>query len=295
MIPTENADVLENVLRRDGDLLDILLIDQTTRKNIIWATDSYEQYGKAFAPYEQIKPELITGRQYGKLIQPRAVKSRDEQRQRTKEKGEVFTPLRVVDQMNKLNDKTSVNMSNWQAYIAELKLEIACGEAPFIVSRYNPVAHGAVIKVENRVGFLDRKLQVISKYCTTPREWLKWAGVAYQSSYGYEWQGDNLLIARENLLYTLLDYYKEQFGQKPSLAVQREFAQIISWNIFQMDGLKYVVPLSCKEEYRSTLFDSERIECTGCKLHDATKHNGKYVRVMDWTVGKTVKFVDIHP
>lgn len=293
MSQTENVDILENELRQAGNLLDILLTDQTTRRNIIWATDSYEHYGKEFTPRAQIKSELITGSHYGKLIQPRAVKGREEQYRRTKEKGEVFTPPRIVEQMNILSDRVPPNESNWQEYVAELKLEVACGEAPFIVSRYNSVAHGTVINIRNRVGFLDRKLKIISKYCTTSKEWLKWAEVAFESSYGYEWQGDNLLIARENLLYTLIDYYKEKFGSKPSLSVKRQFARIISWNIFQMDGLKYVVPMSCKEEYKNTLFGREKVECEGCKYNDISKHSGKYVKVMDWEKNKLVKFFDL--
>lgn len=293
MVKTRNADILENTLRQTGDLLDILLFDRTTGRNIIWATDSYESLGKEFVPREHIRPELVTGKIYGKLIQPRAVKSQEEQRRRTKEKGEVFTPLKIVDQMNELTDSVPVNKQNWQAYIAQLKLEITCGEAPFIVSRYNPVAHGEMIKIKSRVGFLDRKLQVVSKYCTKQKEWLKWAKVAYQSSYGYEWQGDSLLIARENLLYTLIDYYKEKFGKKPSLKLLREFAEIISWNIFQMDGLKYVVPISCKKEYRNTLFDQEIIECEGCKHNLSAKHNGVYVKIMDWVTEKLIKFIEL--
>lgn len=297
-----NADILENSLRRKGELLDILLINRSTKKNIIWATDFYDSYGKEFAPKKQIKPELVTGI-YGGLIQPRAVKSRDEQRQRTRDKGEVFTPLRIVNQMNQIIDVTPVNESNWQEYITELKLEITCGEAPFIVSRYNPVAHGALIKLENRVGFLDRKLRVVTDFCKKSTEWLEWARVAYQSSYGYEWQGDNLLIARENLLYTLIDYYRAAFGHNPSLSIQQEFAEIISWNIFQMDGLKYVVPLSCKHEIHITpgeltLFGKtpdviEKHECEGCKFNRPLKHNGKYARIMNWRTRKKIKFVSL--
>ena len=195
------------------------------------------------------------------------------------------------------------NTSSFEAYVTEIKLEIACGEAPFIVSRYNPVSHGAIIKIENRVGFLDRKLHAVSKYCDNPKEWLMWAKVAYQSSYGYEWQGDNLLIARENLLYTLIDNYEDQFGNRPSLEVQEEFAKIISWNIFQMDGIKYVIPMSCHHETRITpgelaLFWEipeivEEYECEGCKFNRPKKHNGKYVKTMDWAKNKPVDFIDL--
>lgn len=302
MVSIKNADILENALRRIGDLLDILLIDRTTKKNIVWATDSYERHGKEFVPKKPIKSKLVTGI-YGKLVQPRAVKSREEQHQRTRDKGEVFTPLGTVDQMNQLFDKTPVNETSWQSYIAELRLEIACGEAPFIVSRYNPIAHGAIIKIENRVGFLDRKLRVVSKHCDRPKEWLTWAKVAYQSSYGYEWQGDSLLIARENLLYTLIDYYKDKFGRRPSLEVQEEIAEIISWNIFQMDGTKYVIPMSCHHETKIVpgelaLFwempDAiKEYECEGCKFNRPAKHNGKYVKIKDWVANKTITFISL--
>lgn len=302
-----DIDVLENVLRQKGDLLDILLLDRTTKRNIIWATDSYSRYGKDFASKKQMKPELVTG-VYGKLIQPRAAKSKEEQRQRTKDKAEVFTPLRIVDEMNKSVDWAGNNFpaseENWQDYVRELRLEISCGEAPFIVSRYNPTSHtGKLIKLENRVGFLDRKLRTVSQYCHKPKEWVAWAKEAYKASYGYEWQGDNLLIARENLLYTMIDYYTAKFARRPPLGVKREFAEIISWNIFQMDGIKYVIPMSCKHETRVipgelTLFGEtpdivEKDECEGCKLNRATKHNGRYVSIMDWEIGKKQRFSDL--
>lgn len=306
MVPRTDIDVLENTLRRKGDLLDILLIDRTSGKNLLWGTDSYASKDKMFGSKSRMQPDLVTGI-YGKLIQPRAAKSRDEQLRRTKEKAEVFTPLRIVHEINSMVDRAAgenvMSGHKWQDYIAELRLEIACGEAPFIVSRYNPVAHGTIIKLENRVGFLDHKLRVVSHYCDKPKEWLRWAKIAYQSSYGYEWQGDNLLIARENLLYTLIDYYTDKFGRRPSLAVQQEFAEIISWNIWQMDGVKYVVPMSCKHVNRVipgelTLFGEtpdtvEKDECEGCKFNRPTKHNGRYAKIMDWETGKSRKFVEL--
>lgn len=308
MAPALEIDIQENSLRRRGDLLDILLIDRTTGMNIIWATDSYEAISKEFAPKKQIKNELVTG-QFGELIQPRAAKSIAEQKQRTRDKAEVFTPINIVDKMNKLVDWSSdtkfATTENWQDYVSKTMLEISCGEAPFIVSRYNPTSHtGKLIKLSNRVGFLDRKLRVVSQFCDSPRDWLKWAKYAYKASYGYEWQGDNLLIARENLLYTLIDYYEDKFGRKPSLDVLRSFAEIISWNIFQMDGLKYVIPMSCRHESKLipgelTLFGEtpdvvESYECEGCKFNHPTKHNGKYVKVTDWEIGKPMRFIDIH-
>lgn len=307
MAPTSDIDISENTLRHKGDALNILLTDQTTKKNIIWATDSYASRGRHFAAKKSMKAELVTG-VYGKLIQPRAAKSLVEQRQRTKNKAEVFTPLSIVDRINKETDWSIGSFpprkNTWQAYVKELRLEITCGEAPFIASRYNPSAHtGKLIKLENRVGFLDRKLRAVSTYCHKPKEWLQWAKEAFKASYGYEWQGDNILIARENLLYTFIDYYKDKFGRRPTLKVQQEFAEIISWNVFQMDGIRYVIPMSCKHVNRVipgdlTLFGEmpdivEKDECEGCKFNRPLKHNGRYVKVMDWELNKPVKFVDI--
>lgn len=296
-------DVKESKLRQIGDLLNILLIDRTTKENIIWATDSYEDSGKDFYPKRQIKLELVTAK-YGMLIQPRAAKSQDEQRRRTKDKAEVFTPLKTINQMNKEVENNPPSKNNWQEYVCELRLEITCGEAPFIVSRYNPTAHtGKLVKLDNRVGFLDKKLRVVSKYCDEKKEWLFWAKEAFKVSYGYEWQGDNVLLARENLLYTLLDYYQDKFGRRPTIKVQEEFAEIISWNIFQMDGLKYVVPMSCRHESETvpgdwTLFEKEpdkveEHECEGCKYNRPNKHNGRYVKIKDWSKNKVVRFVDL--
>ncbi len=293
-------DIRESALLRRGILLDILLIDHTTKKNIIWATDSYENYGKEFWSRKSIQPELVTGI-YGKLIQPRAAKSLEEQRQRTKDKAEVFTPLKTVEQINKAADSRLPDKNNWQDYVRELKLEITCWEAPFIVSRYNPTAHGVLIQIKNRVGFLDRKLKVVSKFCHKEDEWLFWSKEAFKASYGYEWQGDNILLARENLLYTMIDYYRAKFRRKPHLKIQEEFAEIISWNIFQMDGLKYVVPMSCHHEDKIipavlTLFEEipatvEKHECEGCKYNRPHKHNGIYSKIMDWRKNKVIRFI----
>ena len=303
-IRSENIDIREDYLLKKDDLLNILLQDKTTGNNILWATDSYEQKkGKKYAPLAPITSDLVTGKN-GKLIQPRALKSITEQLYRTRDKAEVFTPLSIVKQMNDACDTKRVTKNNWKEYVALLKLEITCGEAPYIVSRYDPVSDKQeLLPFSERVGFLDNKLSVVSKYCNTREEWIKWAKVAFQSSYGYEWQGDSLLIARENLLYTFIDYYQDKFKETPSTELQKEIAEIIVWNIFQMDGLKYVIPMSCKTEQATirgieTLFgkeDDQIIEkqCEGCEKKIAQNHNGIYVITMDWRENKIIRFVDI--
>ena len=92
-----------------------------------------------------------------------------------------------------------------EKYVDAKRLEISCGEAPYLVSRYDTVT-GKEITIEQRIGLLDRKLRVVGENTNTEEEWFKWTKRAYESTYGYEYQGDSLLIARENLLSTLLKY-----------------------------------------------------------------------------------------
>lgn len=298
-----DIDIREDYLLKNDHLLEVLLQDKTTGKNILWATDSYQSKGSLYLSNNSIETCLITGIN-GDLIQPRAVKSKEVQLSRTRDKAEVFTPLCIVNQMNDACDSIRVTDNNWQEYVSLLKLEITCGEAPFIVSRYDPVSENQkLLPLQKRVGFLDVKLGVVSKYCNSQKDWLKWTKVAFQSSYGFEWQGDSLLIARENLLYTFIDYYQNKFKETPNIEIQKEIAEIIVWNIFQMDGLKYVIPMSCKTEKvvmkgEETLFGKEvdRIEenpCKGCSEKTAENHNGIYAKTMDWREGKIIRFVDI--
>ena len=106
-ISFKNIDIREDYLLKKDDLLNILLQDKTTGNTILWATDSYEQYGKKHAPLASITSDLVTGKN-SKLIQPRAVKSKEEQLLRTRDKAEVFTPLSIVKQMNEACDNKRV-------------------------------------------------------------------------------------------------------------------------------------------------------------------------------------------
>ena len=129
-------------------------------------------------------------------------------------------------------------------------------------------------------------------------EWFDAAKQAYKATYGYEWQGDNLVIARESALYTFFDYYQDKFQGQPTKEQAREIAEIISWNFWQMDGLKGVIPNSCHEDVHvepSLFGDGEevRIPCKGCQDDDIRRHNGIYCKIMDWETGKTVKFIDL--
>src|SRR5690554_1798650 len=110
-ISSKNIDIREDYLLKKDSLLDILLQDKSTGNNILWATDSYEQFGKKYAPLASITSDLVTGKN-SKLIQPRAVKSKEDQLLRTRDKAEVFTPLSIVKLMNEACDTKRVTKSN---------------------------------------------------------------------------------------------------------------------------------------------------------------------------------------
>ena len=100
MLPEQNIDIKENdLLKIDRSLLEILLKDKTTGKNIIWATDNYSKYGDLYTSEKEIKIELITSR-HGGVIKPRGEKSKEERLQRVRQKAEVFTPSWICNIQN---------------------------------------------------------------------------------------------------------------------------------------------------------------------------------------------------
>lgn len=220
-------------------IINILLKDRSTGGNIIWATETYVEEG--ISPHEPIQLSHVEDRE-ASLIQPRATKSKEVKKGRTKSKAEVFTPIWVIEKMNNQIEEEFKGL-NLEEYVTKTWLEITCGEGPYMCTGYDTIT-AEPIPIEDRVGFVDRKLQRISKEVDNAAEWKRLAILAYQSSYGYEFQGDSLLLARENMLYTFIDYYQTKFNTLPTEDDVREIAHIISYNVFQMDGLKYIVPLS---------------------------------------------------
>lgn len=321
----EDIDILENeLIERYPDVLGILLRDQTTKKNIFWATDNYENLGESYRFNSEISPELITGDK-GNVIMPRVHKDKILQLSRSKEMAEFFTPSWICNAQNNLvdnswfakegvfNKETLIKNGakswettkekivfpedkTWQDYVRDTRLEITCGEAPYLVSRYDTTT-GAFIKIEDRIGLLDRKLRVVNENLDSMTEWFEAAQTAYKSTYGFEWQGDSLLLAREALLITFIENFTHKFQTEPSLDDIKSIAEIISWNIWQMDGLKGVIPNSCKDEIVeiANIFDTktEIIKCKGCETQNIKLHNGIYCKIMDWDIEKPIKFISL--
>lgn len=270
----------EQLAMESADLLKILLKDRTTKKNIVWATHSYELLGKGFAPSDRINPSKVTGN-YANLIQPRSEKSKYEQKDRTKIRAEVFTPTWLVEKQNGYVE-VELETLNLEDYIQVRWLEITCGEAPYMVTRYDTVT-GEEIPLSERVGFVDRKLQRISREVSDEVTFYELIKEAYRASYGYEYQGDSLLLARENLLATFEDYYLAKTGNQPTLEQKKEIATIISYNVFQMDGLKKISP------YSATQKQSQQLSLFSDELEVEQAEESK-TQIKDWKKNKMIGF-----
>lgn len=279
----------------ESKLLKVVKPEIARGNGIIWATDSYDGHGVNF--------ETPMVRELVQHIVPRSEKAKAEQKKRTKDKAEVFTPSWVCNLQNNLVDdevlyegafnssdsaakswqvngepidfskakarKNDPNYS-WLHYVMSQRLEITCGEGPYLMSRYDTVT-GVEIPVKDsegnfqRIGLLDRKFRVIAENVKPgDREtWMGAARLALLATYGYEWQGDNLLLARLSFLNTFVDYYMDFVGEKVPTDVLTEVADLASWQLWQMDGLKMVTPLSCSDD------------CKSCEKKLRTDHDGK--------------------
>ncbi len=306
------------------DVLNVLLTDRsvTQYKNdgmthhIFWGTHDYEPLSEGYAYYDEIVAGHITG-EHADVVMPRIMKKKNIQSKRTKNMAEIFTPAWVCNFMvNNIDQKffgrrdvfnreigkdrktwetnrEKIAMpegKTWEDYVKLRWMEITCGEAPFMTSRYDTTT-GQPIKLEDRIGFLDRKLRIVNENNDSHDTWMRGATMAYQNCLAYEWQGDNLLLARKSLLYAFIDNYEYKFGERPAHDLVMEIADIISWNIWQMDGLKFVIPNSCHDVVTHNLYgEEERNPCPGCKTGNIHKHNGIPVLVKSFETGEAYPY-----
>lgn len=266
------------------EAVDENLTVETIPSQIIWGTDNYKDRGEGYGFINPINDLSI--------IVPRVDKSKDEQKRRVKEKAEVFTPSWVCNVQNNLIDehilyegafntteengrkwipssekvKFEKDSYTWLDYIVERRLEMASGEAPYLMSPYDTTTgKGIPVRDEEgrftRIGLLDRKLRIISENVEKD-EWDNYALLALCHTFGYEWQGDNLLLARLNFVNTFIEYRLDAVGEMPDEDLLCDVAEIASWNLWQMDGLKMVEPMSCSDT------------CKACKMKKRAGHDG---------------------
>ena len=149
------------------------------------------------------------------------------------------------------NDSVSPQ-KDWRRYVDSRRLEIACGEAPYLASRYDASTGEPLFPTVRRIGQLDRKLRAVSENTSSHDDWVKWAVRAVDATYGYDYQGDSVLIARINLLRTFTDCYEERWQCRPDGRLLRRVANRIAWNVWQMDGMTDAAPLPTAPDERET-------------------------------------------
>lgn len=297
----------DEILSWGQDILQTLLVDRTTGRNIYWATDDYSDKGDGYFFFDEITIEKITGKN-SKTIQPRILKTSKSQRSRSRSRAEVFTPAWLCNAQNNLVDeawfgrKDVFNKSGegadchtwyptdgqiapfpegktWKDYVTANRMEIACGEAPYLCSRFDTTSGLFYEDLNMRIGLLDRKLRIVTENANEEVSdktagWRRWALKAYQSVFGFEFQGDNLLLAREALLWSYREYYKDRWGRYPMAPALKKIAEVISWNVWQMDGITYGLPGYEPSE-----------DC--CNPDRNIQPERRYCRIMEWTANFT--------
>ena len=287
-----------------------LLKDQTTGKNIVWATDTYQPYGSEYEKKNQMNANLSIKLIKEGIMLPRIMRTKEQQDKRTKGKAEVFTPSWICNKMNNFCDEQWFNRKNvfniensdntwttinkkiefdnddkaWKKYVDSRRIEITCGEAPYIVSRYDATT-GKYLKITDRIGILDRKLRIVNENAKNEEEWLKWTYRAYESVYGFEFQGDSLLFARINLVQTFIDYYTDRFSKEPTDKMINQIANIVSWNLWQMDGLKDTIPFEMPEDE----FQQISFYDFFSKM-EKKESKSVYCKIKDWRSNKVIEY-----
>ena len=91
---------------------------------------------------------------------------------------------------------------------------------------------------------------------------------AVQSVYGYELQGDNLFLARRNVFDTVAEFVYDKAPAKELKDFLIEVAKIISWNLWQMDGLTCTIPYADTNPQINLFGNSTPQEEIFCKIMD---------------------------
>ena len=72
------------------------------------------------------------------------------------------------------------------------------------------------------------------------------------------------------MVNTFIEYYAERFNETPPLNLLRKIALRVSWNIWQMDGLKDTVPFGIPEDefIQESLFEDEQSKAKFCCIRN---------------------------
>ena len=207
----------------DDELYDILLKDRSSDKSIVWSAEDEKQ-------------SFITVCD-AKRINPKNKETKTDILKRAKNKAEVYTPSYICKIQNDFIDEFGLKEhSFWQDYVLLKNLEITLGEAPYLTNRYDAVT-GKYINPYDRAGLLDRKLKIICDNVQNEIEWISWAEKAVKSIYGYDIQGENVYLARKNIILGVNEFFHSKYNKNLEKETLINFANILSWNVWQADGL----------------------------------------------------------
>lgn len=269
-------------------VLEILLTDFTTKKHIYYAnTDDSHSF---------TEPLTINSNPVSRVL-----KTNSDKTNRKKKMAEVFTPVWTINKMlNSIEESSGFKNSftvgedkNYKCcddykqmsgdelanYLKFTYLEITCGEAPFITTRYDTIS-GEDVPLEDRVGILDRKFKILNLVGKSdPVLYFRLAVSTIKSVYGFDYQGDSLFLARKNVLLTFIENFVDTFNVYPPEIILVNIAIIIQRNFWQMDGILYTLP-----------FESDK------RLKDKmkTKYPDElYCKIYDWQNRKEIYFKDM--
>ena len=233
---------------------EMLLKDFSSQSNIVFGTDSYERYGDGYGRFDPIDLSKIVND--GKFAIRRKIdKDDDDSYNRGKKYSETFTPSTVCKLMNDVIDDEyfgidsvfsdlkqieGISEDKIKDYVNQSSLEVACGEAPFLCSPYDS-SNGNEIPIDDRIGMLDRKMHLIYANSDVYDSEVKLDLMleALSSCYGYEYQGDNLFVARINMLDSFSDHYNRIMHRPIDEDTLYTASRIISECIVQMDGMSF--------------------------------------------------------
>ena len=114
----------------------------------------------------------------------------------------------------------------------------------------------------------------VTIYKRTDGKWSDSQGNTYTQVLDYEFQGDNLLIARINVLLSFVEYMQDRLKRFPTKKEVNKILNIIAWNIWQMDGITGLIPFGKPQEIMEDLFKDnyndtvDKFVSDECRIYD---------------------------
>lgn len=256
------------------DIIDILLKERSFKRNL-----NFVETIEEFSGDDEITCDIVL--QDPPIILPQYMYAYDRKRNSAKKRGAVFTPqfaannmcevlcraiLNVPDEENICAQIYPINETDTREWITDTLppedclnliyktcLDSCCGEGIFLTQRYHQNS-GKPIEIPFRKGLLDRKLHVIKRALEKEEDlhelrFFSLAKIAFKTTYGFDLLGKSVYLTRKNLLETFVDFYQWIFAKDPENAMVEDIATILSYNIFQMNGLSHKVPLTNQSVY----------------------------------------------